>query len=239
MRYEDKILDGRNRYRACLAAGVEPRFVDYFGNSPVQDVVSWNLERRQLTPSQAACCALAMLPKLEAEAKVRQAHGKTAPGKTLVEQVPEAFRARDEAGRAFGVSGRYVSGAEMVRESDPELFEQCKAGEKTISEAKREIQRAEHAKKVEIAKASPKKPRSEFHSIILADPPWQFDGTWLESRVVANHYPTLSLAEIIEHAPKSAADDSILFMVAGTKIRRGAQGSFRMGLPLQDARRLE
>jgi ParB-like chromosome segregation protein Spo0J len=40
-----RILEGRNRMRACRAAGVKPRFEACQGNDPVAFVISANIDR--------------------------------------------------------------------------------------------------------------------------------------------------------------------------------------------------
>ena len=50
--FEEKILDGRNRHRACLQAGVDPVFVPYLDDDPAAFVISMNLKRRHLTAEQ-------------------------------------------------------------------------------------------------------------------------------------------------------------------------------------------
>ena len=73
--FEGKILDGRNRYRACLLAGVAPSFRVWAGagtGSALDYVVSTNLHRRHLTDQQRALVAAGVKAKLTEEGKERR-----------------------------------------------------------------------------------------------------------------------------------------------------------------------
>jgi hypothetical protein len=54
---DGRILDGRNRARACEVLGIDVRTTVYQGSNVVQYVVSHNLHRRHLTDSQRAIIA--------------------------------------------------------------------------------------------------------------------------------------------------------------------------------------
>ena len=55
--YENKILDGRNRYEACKIANIKPEFIILKDIDPLQYVISNNLKRRHLNASQRALIA--------------------------------------------------------------------------------------------------------------------------------------------------------------------------------------
>ena len=54
MRYQGKILDGNNRYRACELVKIAPKFADFTGDDAAARnyVISANIHRRHLSPDQ-------------------------------------------------------------------------------------------------------------------------------------------------------------------------------------------
>jgi hypothetical protein len=66
--YNNQIIDGRNRYRACLLAGVLPRYREWSKQGPAwQFIVSLKLLQRNLLLSERAILYKALIPLVEAE----------------------------------------------------------------------------------------------------------------------------------------------------------------------------
>ena len=135
---DGKILDGRNRYRACVDVGVEPTFAEYEGDSPTAFAWSLNGQRRHLSKSQLAGIAADMLPALQAEAKKRQLstlkRGDQAPVPLNLEE-RETGEAASEAAEIVGVDKSYVYAANRIKKADPDLHEDVKAGKVSVDKA--------------------------------------------------------------------------------------------------------
>jgi hypothetical protein len=150
--YQKKIIDGRNRYRACREAGVQPKTREWDGRgSLVAFVLSLNMHRRHLTSSQRAAVAAELLPLLETEAKERQrvaggdrqsARGK-ARGSVPQKVAGAVGESRELAAKIAGTNKQYVSAAKRLKEGAPDLFEQVKRGELDVHQARNRARQRE------------------------------------------------------------------------------------------------
>jgi hypothetical protein len=116
-------------------AGVIPAIRNVSPEDPVSYVLSLNLHRRHLTPSQASMCAARAREIYEREAKERQLRK---PTTVVPENLPEQKKgdARDIAGKAFGVSGKSVDHAKRVLDKGiPELAKAVDSGRMAVSTA--------------------------------------------------------------------------------------------------------
>ena len=137
---DGKIIDGRNRYRACEKAGITPEYQKWSssGESLVEFVLSKNLRRRHLNSSQRAAIAVGLLPHLETEAKSRmQLAGE---GKEIIPDLQKG-QARDHAAKMTQSNPRYVGDAKKLDEQAPELLHEVRQGTKTIPKAMKELKK--------------------------------------------------------------------------------------------------
>jgi N6-adenosine-specific RNA methylase IME4 len=237
--YQGKILDGRARYRACIAAGIEPETIELpAGTDPLGFLISANLHRRHLTGSQRAMIASRLI--------------NTKMGRPKKSPDSRDFTAEDAA-RTAGVSVATVSQAKVVRESGIKaLVEKVEAGFLTVDTAagiaampaaaqhralshpperlptivkqfRRDQRQVDLAEKIEeTARDLDAAPRS--YGVILADPPWRFEpysrDTGLD-RAADNHYPTTTV-EMLREMTVPAAPDAVLFLWATVPMLRDA-----------------
>ena len=227
--YEGKILDGRNRARACVKAKVCPRTRVWKGTDPLAYVVSLNLARRHLTESQRAMVAARL---------VQTSHGgdRRSSGRSAV-------RSQDQAAAELSTSARSVRQAKRVIErADPELVAAVESGHVAVSLAEqisdrpvreqrkvarealqgeapaklvRELNRQTREKKMaEISKGNRRLKMPQRFGVILADPSWLYnEGTTTPNRRIDNKYPPMKLEDICKlQVRELGLDDAILFL---------------------------
>jgi N6-adenosine-specific RNA methylase IME4 len=226
--FKGEILDGRNRYRACLEAGVEPRVAEFDRDDPIAFVVSANIKRRHLDDSQRAMVG-ARLTNLR--------EGRPWPSKDNSANLPSNISQR-RAAELVNVSTRSVTDARVVLDRGaPELVRAVDLAQIAVSVAanlarqKFETQieaaldpvrastivkqklRAE--KEAALAERQLTLPAEKF-SVLYADPAWRFK-VWARDsgmdRSADNHFATTQLDEIKALDVASiAADDTVLFL---------------------------
>jgi N6-adenosine-specific RNA methylase IME4 len=233
-----KILDGRNRYAACLKAGVEPHFTDFVGD-PYCFVWLTNGERRDLKTDQrfaiwkTAVKESGELQKqvaaIEAEANRKRSEAtkkqpRTEDGARLAGSATSSGSTRKPKhtqAEAMAVASHTNRGTvermNQLETARPDLFEKVQQGELTGTAAMRQMKKSQVAQKVK------ELPDGKFR-VIYADPPWKYndereglgtgDGATVDraSTAASDHYPTMSFDELKAlDVAKLAAPDCVLF----------------------------
>ena len=233
--YQGKVIDGRNRYRACQRAAVEPHFREWKGKgSPIAFVLSENLHRRHLDESGRAMVAARAKPLFEKEAKERL-HLSNANRANLPHS--DKGKARDHAAKAVNVSPRIVeSASRILRTGSAELIGAVDSGLIPVSGASQLVDESVDAqravlRKIESGEVSsvkrakvflqaealnkkpPPLPTGPF-DVIVIDPPWRYDNREEDpTHRTSNPYPDQSVDQIQTLGiPALAADDAILWL---------------------------
>lgn len=174
--YQGKIIDGRNRYKACDELKIEPTFKEWEGEDVLTYIISKNLHRRHLTDSQRAMVAArlanmkqgertdrppdepsANLPKVVSQEKASEIlnvgdRSIRSAKKVIEKATPELVKAVDEGKVAVSLAEK---AAQLPKEEQEQLVEEVDQGAKP-SKAYREI-----AKEPPAPKPVPEKPTEE------------------------------------------------------------------------------
>jgi hypothetical protein len=131
--YENKILDGWHRFRACSELDINPTYHEFDGKDPVSYVMDLNLHRRHLSPAQKA---MAVVTCSTWFSKGIYARGNQDP--------PMGGSTSKEMAKRAGVGQRSVERAKKVVQSgDKEVIEKVKKGAMSLREAIKVVDKEE------------------------------------------------------------------------------------------------
>ena len=226
---DGRILDGRNRNRACIKAGVELKTQTYIGPDEglPKFIVSMNLHRRHLSDTQRAMAAADMANMYAGENQ-------------FTAEVGQICTTSAEAAAIWNVSLRTLKSARKVREhGSAKIIDACRQDEVAVSDAAAVVKEsydvqdellddvnsgeAKHLKgarlAAEVAQRDARLAAGDYPwpdgrwPVILADPPWQFDNPGIGKSRVENHFPTMPAEEICAlDVAGIAADEAVLYI---------------------------
>jgi hypothetical protein len=147
-----RVLNGRNRIRACALANVTPRFVTISLSSPTLYLIQENVMRLHLTPDQRAALAEELRPEIEREMRAQMAEGGRRGAETRANRrrcgtgkgvpkpgTPSAGRSRpgrktrDVLARALRVGKGKIDKAHRLKALDPARFKRVRAGQERLA----------------------------------------------------------------------------------------------------------
>jgi N6-adenosine-specific RNA methylase IME4 len=231
--YEDEILDGWNRQKACNELGIMPTYIQFVGSAmeAIEFCMRTN-KRRNLNSSQWACIAveadgiIATIGKSVEEEKLKKQQENAANQFTRSEPLdnklsqgkPLAHKndTTQKVAEIFNTNRTYVNDAAKLKATDPAKFEQIRSGEKTLTEVKKEAKVEQRkadiqAQREAIATGTVQMPEGVFE-VVAIDPPWNYGREYdPDGSRVANPYPEMSQQQLLELAPPFATD-SVCFL---------------------------
>jgi len=161
--HEGMILDGGNRYRACLEAGVDPTFKEFDGGNLVSFVLSANLHRRHMSPGQQAAIVASAQDWGKAQIVGSNQHSPKSGSATL-HYHPESLATVADRAAQSGASVRTQKMADKVAKTDPELAKKVAHGEISLPKAVESI-----TGKATVIPLKPKSHDSEIEQEIMKD----------------------------------------------------------------------
>jgi hypothetical protein len=125
--HDGMILDGGNRYRACIDLGVEPSLMKFGGDSIATYVLSANLHRRHLTPGQQAAIVACVQDWTKAQSVGKPKSGNVTGLQTVATRTAIS-----------GASEKTQRTADKVAKANPELAKKVGRGEITLPQAEKQ-----------------------------------------------------------------------------------------------------